>query len=145
MNDPTLDFSLIFAEPDKTILALAKSRLECVLRSSGVDEVSGSASRKEKAVPIDLASSSLTESILVRQQAAAEATTKRAEAATRALSKQQEELLKLSAQHAAQPSEAKGPGKGARKDKRRDWFYKKAKETHNNWNKGQDKGKSKGW
>ena len=125
---------MIFAEPDKTILALAKSRLDCVLRSSGVDEVSGSAPKREKAMPIDLASSSLTESILVRQQAAAEATTKRAEAATRALSKQQEELLKMSAQHAAQPSEAKGTGQGSRKDKRKD-FYKQANETHTTWNK----------
>ena len=140
MRDPTLDFALIFAEPDKTISALAKSRLDSVLKSSGVVEP---VPKREKAMSVDLASSSLTESILVRQQAAAEATMKRAEAATRALSKQQEELLKLSAQHAAQPSGSKGAGKSARQVKRKD-FYQKAQDSKPVWpTKG--KGKKKGW
>ena len=144
MKDPTLDFALIFATTDKTILALAKSRLEGVLRSPGVEEATP---RKEKAIAVEGSTSSLTESILVRQQAAAEATTKRAEAATRALSKQQEELLKLSAQQASQSSGYKGSEKGSARQSKRQDFFKKAKESKqsNKWGKWQGKDGKNSW
>ena len=86
-RDPGLDLKTEFTEVNKQVHALAKSRINQVLISVGMHEnpsSRGSQPAESDAVAI--------ESVLAKQQAAAEAVTRRAEQAVRQMSKQQEDM-----------------------------------------------------
>ena len=87
-KDPALNISAESMVINREIFEIAKTRLSQVLEGAGVGAGQGNLSGPGN----NLAYVASTESMLAKQQAAAEAVAKRAEAATRQLAKQQEQL-----------------------------------------------------
>ena len=89
-RDPELDLDAEFVKVNKEIFQLAKSRLAHVLSAAGVtSERPSSSSGGRSFVGM--------ESALAKQAAAADALTKKAEAAAKALARQQQEMDKRAA------------------------------------------------
>ena len=89
-QDPELDLNIVFGRIDQQILDTCKSRLETVLATLGVDvRMSPFAKTPQPAASLGFEAA---ESMLAKQQAAADALQRRAETASRSLAKQQEDL-----------------------------------------------------
>ena len=142
-QDTTLDFDKAWAEIDKRILALAQARLDSVLNAAGLG---GNTERHGSwPEPSYQHVSDLAESLLAKQQAAAETTPNRAETATRALAKQQEELAKQQSQSNNASTHGQYPHV-SRNDKKYNWFggYMASNKGKNKGDKSNGKGKGRG-
>ena len=136
-KDPSMDIEKDAHILDKQILDVAKSRLATVLKIAGLE---GGKAQGKGHPPV-----ALTDSLLAKQTAAAEAMQRRTEAATKAIAKQQEALLMRSQRldyefHQDGGGRSKGAGKSNRQQKNDSYFDKAAKQADERRHKGGGKG-----
>ena len=114
-KDPALSISVEATVLNERIYEVAKTRLSQVLEGAGVR-----AEGNDSGADHNMAHVASAESVLAKQQAAAEAVTRRAESATRAMAKQQEQL-----EHRRVSLEANGESFQSNREKKRKRFEEK--------------------